>query len=133
MCFVDRGGPVFHNSFICQTGSRNYHCLQEKTVADSFGSWDALASFAAAASTVLLILFALLALNYAAAVTYEWMSAAQAALGIAMIGLIAHGIADIRKTKPTKKQKFCHWAVVIALVITVANIAYWNLFMWWKI
>ena len=89
--------------------------------------------FAAVASTVLLLVFALLALNYAAAATYEWMSAAQAVLGIAMLGFIAHGIAALRKTKPTKKQKFYHWAVVIALAITAASIIYWNLFMWWKI
>ena len=95
----------------------------------SSGRWE----FAAVASTVLLFVFALLALNNASAATYEWMSAAQATLGIAMSGFIAYGIAALRKTKPTKKQKFYHWAAVIALAITVANIAYWNLFMWWEI
>ena len=73
-------------------------------MADSLGRWNTLASFTAAASTVLLMIFALLALNNAVADTYQWMSAAQIAFGVAMTGLIVYGIAALRKTGPAKNR-----------------------------
>ncbi len=54
-------------------------------------------------------------------------------LCLVMVGLIVLGILRIAKNKLMGKQKLAGAVLLISLLVSVWNILYWNIFMFWKL
>ena len=65
--------------------------------------------------------------------TYAWMFAVIGVLGIFMFALSVYGIFKGRKAALKLRQRLCNGMISILLLGTVANICYWNLFMFWAL
>lgn len=112
---------------------RGVAVCRKKRLTIPLGRWSLLSAVMQVAAGVVLAAMASRAMSYALADSYIWTMAAFAVLAVLMTGLILSGIVMLPKTESTKKRKVYNWAAVISLAVTVINIVYWNLFMWWKI
>lgn len=106
---------------------------RKKRLAIPLGRWSLLAAAMQTAAGVVLAVMASRAMSYALADSYVWTAVVFAVLAVLMTGCILYGAVMIRKTESAKKRKIYNWAAVISLAVTVGNIMYWNLFMWWSI
>lgn len=68
--------------------------------------------------------------SYALAGTYLWLTGVIFALGVAMMGFALYGVVKLVRVPP-KKARVYLWTVVVTLLISVVNIWYWNLYMFW--
>ena len=86
---------------------------------------------------LLIIILILLAVSmisaYATASTYMWIIYALAALMCVVFGMAVYGIYKAKKVSLSKPCRFYNGVAVVMLLITFANMLYWNLFMWWYI
>lgn len=62
---------------------------------------------------------------------YVWMFVLFGILAIVMVCMSVYGIVKNRGAKLKKRQKVFHYFTVGFMVVTVVNILYWNLFMFW--
>lgn len=106
---------------------------RKKQITIPLGRWSILAAFLQIAAIAVLAAMAVQVMSYALAGTYAWLTVVFAVLAVLMTGFIVYAIARIPKIKATKKRKAYNWSTAILLVVTVANILYWNLFMWWRL
>lgn len=105
---------------------------KDRTVAP-LERWSTIAALIQLTAVALLAAVALHAFGYALSSSYAWMIVAFGIILAVMVGLAIYGAAMLRKVESTGKLKCCNWAAVIFLAISVANIVYWNLFMFWQI
>ncbi len=106
---------------------------RKKQMTIPLGGWSALAAGTQVVTAVLLAVVAVLALSYARAASYTWMTVVIGGMVMLMIGLIVYGVLKLRKNRSTKKRTCYNVMTMLLLVAAAANILYWNLFMWWKI
>lgn len=113
---------------------RKIVCIcRKKQLSIPLGRWSMLAAVMQAAAVVVLAVMASGAMSYALANSYAWMTVLLAVLAVFMTGFILYGAITLPKTKSSKMRKFYNWSTAVLLAVTVVNIMYWNLFMWWKI
>lgn len=106
---------------------------RKKSVIILLGKWSMLAAIVQVAAIVMLATAAAQASSYALASSYTWMVVMIGVIAVLMAVLIVYGIVTLQKTESTIKRKIFNWVTVVLMAITVVNIMYWNLFMWWKI
>ncbi|MBR1692590.1 MAG: beta-lactamase family protein, partial [Lachnospiraceae bacterium] len=97
------------------------------------GRWSACAAIVQAVLVPLLVWMALCAASYKLSSSYLWGFILVGILTLVMAGLAIYGIAALRKTDCSKKRRFYNLITVLSLAVTVVNILYWNLFMFWYI
>ena len=93
-------------------------------------------TFVTITQIMVFLLFAVVAfnaMNYALFNTYVWAIVACGVIAVIMVALVLYGIVSMRKIEATKKIKCYNWVTGIFALITLTNIIYWNLFMWWKL
>lgn len=109
------------------------YTARKKTLSVALGKWSATAALIQLAAVILFAVMASLAMAYALASSYTWMVAVMGVLALVMLGLVLYGIWQMRKSSASKKRKIYNWLTIFMLLAAVANILYWNLFMWWSI
>lgn len=97
------------------------------------GKWSACASGLQLLGVILLMAAVLKVSKYAVASTYAWMFGAIGLLGIAMAVFAVYGVAAVMKTKSSIVRKIYNSAVIFFLIVTIVNIGYWNIFMFWAL
>lgn len=97
------------------------------------GGWRFAAALSQLAAAMVFALMAKLALSYAVASSYSWLCGVIGVLALVMLALAGWGGVLLRWTLLTKRQRIWNGLTLLLLLVTVANIGYWNLFMWWKI
>lgn len=105
----------------------------KKKIEIPLGKWSLLAIIMQVAAVAMLTTALVRASGYALASSYIWMFIVIGAIAVFMTGLIVYGIVMIQRVESTVKRKIINWITVIMMAITVVNIMYWNLFMWWKV
>ncbi len=95
--------------------------------------WSSLAAVAQIVIIALILLAVSMISAYAIASSYMWIIYALAILMCVVLGLAVYGIVKGRKVMLNKKRRFYNGVTVVMLLITFANMLYWNLFMWWYI
>jgi hypothetical protein len=70
---------------------------------------------------------------YEVSSSYTWIFAVIGAAMLIMIVMAVYGVCRMRKIFSSRKRKLYNIGVEISLVITVLNILYWNLFMFWAL
>lgn len=106
---------------------------RKKSIIIPLGKWSMLAAIVQLATIVVLAVAVARASSYALASSYTWMVVMIGVIAVLMAVLIVYGIVTLQKTESTIKRKIFNWVTVVLMAITVVNIMYWNLFMWWKI
>lgn len=106
---------------------------RKKQVSIPLGRWSLLAAILQVTAVAMLAVMASQAMSYALADSYAWTTVVIAVVAVLMAGFILYGIAMLKRTESTKKRKLYNWITVVFLAVTVVNVMYWNLFMWWKI
>lgn len=106
---------------------------RKKQLTIPLGRWSMLAAVMQVAVVVVLAILVFRAMSYALADSYAWMAVVFAVIAVFMTGFTLYGAVTLLKTESTKWRKLYNWVTAILLAVTVGNIIYWNLFMWWKI
>lgn len=109
------------------------YILRKKNTVVPLGGFSALASVLQLAAASLLAVIVLGALSYKPADSYIWASAALGLLVIVMAAFIIFGVYMLKKSESGRLRKLYNWITTVMLTVTVANILYWNLFMFWKL
>lgn len=107
--------------------------IRKKETARPLGKWSTVSSLAQIVFILLLGYVAVSAFGYALSSAYVWALAAAGALAVIMLVLAVYGFVKIPKTESAKFTRLCNYATAVSLVITVVNIAYWNMFMFWRL
>jgi hypothetical protein len=97
------------------------------------GKWSIGASLLQLLFAVLLCVVVSEASAYAVSSSYTWIFAVIGVEMLVMIVMAVYGVWHMRKIPVTGKRRIYHIAVEIGMVVTVFNIAYWNLFMFWAV
>jgi CubicO group peptidase (beta-lactamase class C family) len=105
---------------------------KEKAVI-ALGKWSALVSLLQLFLAVLLLMAIREVSAYEVSSSYTWIFAVIGAAMLIMIVMAVYGACRMRKIFSTRKRKLYNIGVEISLVITVLNILYWNLFMFWAL
>lgn len=109
------------------------YAYRKKTNIIPLGIWSTIAAFVQLI-TFLLFIIGLIKLSiYALSSSYIWIFMTFNIMIIIITALIIYGTMMLRKTNSTKKRKFYNRVTLILLKITILNIGYWNLFMFWEI
>ncbi|MBQ8827507.1 MAG: serine hydrolase [Oscillospiraceae bacterium] len=107
--------------------------IMKKDTALPLGRWNIISGSVQTVFIVLLGFVAVSAFGYALSSTYAWAIAVAGILAVIMLVLAVYGFVKLPKTESGKFRKFCNYTTAVCLAVTVVNIAYWNLFMFWKI
>lgn len=104
---------------------------KKESVKNALGKWSA-----AAELLQLLALLLLFAVVVCVSIcvqwnAYVWVFAVFGILGLLMAGMSIYGIVKNRGAQLKKRQKVFNYFTVGFMVVTVTNILYWNLFMFW--
>ena len=70
---------------------------------------------------------------YATSDSYCWMFALCGVIAIVMSGLVIYGVRNIVKMPGSRMRKVYCATVVCGLIVTVVNVGYWELFMFWGV
>lgn len=109
------------------------YAYRKKTNIIPLGIWSTIAAFVQLI-TFLLFIIGLIKLSiYDLSSSYIWIFMTFNIMIIIITALIIYGTMMLRKTNSTKKRKFYNRVTLILLKITILNIGYWNLFMFWEI
>lgn len=98
-----------------------------------FKKWSATASILQLFGAALLTIVMGKVSTYAVGYTYIWMFSLFGLLALVMMAMVIVGFMKIRKNKCSRKSKVLHFMISIFMMVTVINICYWNLFMFWCI
>ncbi len=98
-----------------------------------FGLWSTAAAFLQLTALLFLVLIAHSVSVYALGDTYIWMFAAIGVLAIVMGVMCVYGLILNNKAVLKKRQRVFHNVTVFFLLVAVANVLYWNLFMFWEV
>lgn len=99
----------------------------------TLGGWRFAAALSQLAAAVAVAVIVQQAMSYAVASSYSWLCGVIGVLALVMLVLAGWGGVRLRRALLTKRQRLWNGVVVLLLLVTVVNIGYWNLFMWWKI
>ncbi len=105
--------------------------IRKKKVQTPMSRWSSLAAVVQIVVIALILLAISLVSTFATADTYMWIVYVLAILMCTMFGMAVYGIVKLRKVQLSKKGRFYNWVTIVLLLTTVANMAYWNVFMWW--
>lgn len=108
----------------------------KKTAQKKLGKWSAIAALLQMGGVFFLILIINCISNYALGDTYMWMFAALGIIAVMMDILCVYGL--FRNNKGDKqflkvRQRVFNNITAGFLVVTVVNVLYWNLFMFWSV
>ena len=95
--------------------------------------WSSLAAVAQIVIIALILLAVSMISAYATASSYMWIIYVLAILMCVLFGLAVYGMVKGRKVSLGKARRFYNGVTVVMLLVTFANMLYWNLFMWWYI
>lgn len=95
--------------------------------------WSSLAAVAQVMLIALIVLTVSLVSSYAIAKSYMWVFWLVALLMCLMVGMVIYGVRKLSTVELSKKCKFYNGITIAMLAVTVVNILYWNLFMWWYV
>lgn len=95
--------------------------------------WSSLAAVAQVMLIALIVLTVSLVSSYATANTYMWVFWLVALLMCLMVGMVIYGARKLRIVEFNRKCKLYNGMTIAMLVVTVVNMLYWNLFMWWYV
>lgn len=107
-------------------------CKRE-TIATPLGTWSTLSAILQVVAAVLLVVMMSQAFEYMWTNLYIWIPVTFRVIMLLMFGLAVYGMVMLRKTEATLMRRIYNGMTAVLLVIGAINIAYWNLFMWWKI
>ena len=107
--------------------------IGKKETALPLGRWSTVSRLTQIAFVLLLGYVAVSAFSYAVSTAYVWAIVLAGVLAVAMVVLAVYGFVRIPKTESGKFRKLCNYTTALSLVITAVNIAYWNIFMFWKL
>ena len=98
------------------------------------GTWGVLSSVMQLAVLNITVFIVLSAMSYAASSTYAWGFTAICALLAAMIGLAVYGLIRYIKERGemNKGSRAFNVLSLVCLAVSIANILYWNMFIFWK-
>lgn len=83
---------------------------------------------------LILIFFAVMLISsYEPSKNCVWVFVLMCIIAVLMTGMAVYGLMKFRKTPGSRKMKVYHAAVLFSLIITVVNILYWNMFMFWMV
>ena len=104
---------------------------KKEPVKNMLGKWST-----AAGLLQILVLFLLFAVivcvsAYVRWNAYVWLFAVFGILAVVMAGMCVYGLVKNRGMQLKKRQKVFNYFTAGFMVVTVANILYWNLFMFW--
>lgn len=93
--------------------------------------WSMVAALLQIVSLILLVAAIVCVSAYLRWNTYFWIFVVFGILAIAMIVMSVYGIVKNRGKQLKIRQKVFHAFTIAFMIVTVANILYWNLFMFW--
>lgn len=97
------------------------------------GKWSTGSAFLQLIALGLLVAVIIQVSGYVLYRSYQWMFAGFGLVALGMGLTAAYGIWKIKKYPSTKKRKAYNICVVGLLLVTVVNICYWNLFVFWMV
>ncbi len=65
--------------------------------------------------------------------TFAWIPVLICILAVVMIAMLIYGCIRNIKAELPKASKAYNWAIIACTLITILNIGYWNLYMFWKL
>lgn len=95
--------------------------------------WSAIAAVLQLAAFVMLIMIIGNVSNYSLGNTYAWMFAVIGIIAIVMCIMCWYGLKKNRKAELKTYQKVFHYVTIACMMITIVNIVYWDLFMFWGV
>lgn len=95
------------------------------------GKWSTAAGLLQILALILLSAVIICVSAYVRWNTYVWIFVLFGILAIVMASMSVYGIVKNRGTQLKKRQKVFNYFTVGFMVVTVVNILYWNLFMFW--
>lgn len=97
------------------------------------GRWSTLSCMFQLALSVLLAAAMTMMSGYELYRNYAWIFAVIGIIGIVMTGMMVYGFARNLKAPSGKGRKIYNILTVFFMAVTVVNILYWNLFMFWEV
>lgn len=97
------------------------------------GGWRTASALAQLLVLPPLVLAVVSAMTYRLAASYIWTFAVIGVLALAMLALTVLGITKLRGAELSKKGRVLNIFILLALVLSVINICYWNIFMFWTV
>lgn len=109
------------------------YIIKKKNTVIPLCRWSTLAALLQLAAALLLAVMFFGATSYAPAITYSWANAAFIPLMVVMAVVAVYGIAALCKAQSGRMRKLYNIITLVMLVVTITDILYWNLFMFWEI
>ncbi|MGN0484978.1 MAG: serine hydrolase [Lachnospiraceae bacterium] len=108
-------------------------CQKKTIIKNELGSWSVIVSILQIVIVSVLFGAIMCVSSYALGATYQWMFAVIGLLAIILFLMCIYGFWKMKKIRLKKGWKLYHTVTAAFMVITIANILYWNLFMYWKL
>ncbi|MCM1261303.1 MAG: beta-lactamase family protein [Butyrivibrio sp.] len=119
-------------SIIIKLIKKVVYIIKKKDTAIPLGRWSTLAALLQIAAALLVMIMAIGASSYASAASYTWANAAFIPLMIVMVAVVIYGIVALCKMQSGKLRKLYNIITLVMIAVTITDILYWNLFMFWK-
>ncbi len=107
--------------------------IRKKKEPTPLSRWSSLAAVVQLVIIVLFLLAIVMVSAYATASSYMWIFYILAVLMCVVLGMAVYGLCKAKRVEISKKCRFYNGVTVVLLLVTFANMLYWNLFMWWYI
>lgn len=104
---------------------------KKEPVKNLLGKWSTAAGLLQLLILILLFAVIVCVSAYVPWRAYAWLFAAFGVLALVMAGMCVYGLVKNRGMQLKKRQKVFNYFTIGFMVVTVANILYWNLFMFW--
>ena len=104
---------------------------KKEPVKNLLGKWSTAAGLLQLLILILLFAVIVCVSAYVRWRAYAWLFAAFGVLALVMAGMCVYGLVKNRGMQLKKRQKVFNYFTIGFMVVTVANILYWNLFMFW--
>lgn len=110
----------------------NRICRKER-VGYVLGTWSGISCGLQIVPVILLLAVMVKISEYDLSSSYTWMFALCGVFPIVMVALAIYGVGKMIRTPSSKVRKVYNLAVICSLVVTVVNILYWELYMFWAV
>lgn len=104
---------------------------KKAAIKHNLGKWSVAASFLQMTTVLFLALIIRNVSNCAMGYTYVWMFAMMGVVALAMSAMCIYAVFHKRNGGVRIREKVLYFTIGVFMMVTVVNVLYWNLFMFW--